>query len=130
MRILDQEIRTDRCKGIKMANQELASHDKRACIIEETSIAGTGRIKDIEKIVGEMERGDALGFERDESNFFDQWAVKVFDPSGRRLGFVSCDCNEIISRMLDADFKVEGVFDSATDRDGWMDIKIKVMLNG
>lgn len=103
---------------------------RRACIIESTSIAGTGRVKDIEKIAAKIDHGDTLKLVRDEGNYFDESAVKVLDGSGNKLGFVSCDCNEIICRMLEAGFDVEGLFDSAINRDGWTDIKMKVMLYG
>lgn len=111
-------------------NTEYGAKMKQACIIDGTSIAGTGRVEGLERIISDLKEGDALKLIRDKDNYFDDWAVRILDGSGNRLGFVSCDCNEIISRMIDAGFHVEGVFDSSIDRDGWTDIKMKVMLYG
>lgn len=115
-----------------MTELDKASKDacKEVCIIENTSIAGTGRVKEIKELVSDIKKGDSLRLIRDKENYFDEWAVKITDGVGNKLGFISCDCNEIISRMLDAGFRVEGKFNSSTERDGWTDIKIKVMLYG
>ena len=103
---------------------------RQACIIDGTSIAGCSRVDNIDEVLNALNQGDRLEFRRDKDNFFDEWAIKIFDSSGNRMGFVSCECNEVLSRMIDAGFKVEGLFDSAEHREGWTDIKIKVMLYG
>lgn len=102
--------------------------EKAACIIEGTSIAGTGRVQGLADLLATIKKGDRLNFLRDRENYFDEWAVKITDTSGNKLGFISCEFNEVVSRMMDAGFHVEGRFDSACARDGWTDIRIKVML--
>ena len=101
---------------------------KQVCIIDGTSIAGTGRIEGINDIVSNIERGDRLQLIRDKDNYFDEWAIKIADNLGNRLGFISCDRNEILSRMMDAGFELEAIFDDSIERDGWTDVRIKVLL--
>ena len=37
---------------------------------------------------------------RDAGNLHDRWAIKVMHE-GKRLGFVPCDVNEILARLMD-----------------------------
>ena len=108
--------------------EQKVSAQKRVCIIDGTSIAGTGRIEGINDIVSNIERGDRLQLIRDKDNYLDEWAIKIADNLGNRLGFISCDRNEILSRMMDAGFELEAIFDDSIERDGWTDVRIKVLL--
>lgn len=106
------------------------THTDGICIIESTSVAGTGRIKGIDQIVASFSEHELLSLVRDRDNYFDEWAVKVTDRTGRKIGFISCDCNEIVSRMIDGGMSLVAKFNSAVERDGWMDVRIKVIVHG
>lgn len=115
---------------IKETKQERAPEKcKSICMIASTSIAGTGRIENISNKVAEAGMGSRLRFSRDKDNLFDEWAVKVFDVKDRCLGFVSCEFNEIIARLLDGGLGVFGVLKGIHERDNWTEVVMEVMIN-
>lgn len=100
------------------------------CIIEDSSIAGTGRVDNIKSLASTLERGARLNLVREKDNYFDEWAIKIMDPEGRRLGYLTCEYNQIVSRIIDGGMDAFAEFCSMEDRQGWTDIKVKVMLDG
>lgn len=46
-------------------------------------------------------KGDRLSLVRDAANPHDGWAVEVRDGADRRIGYVSCECNEFVARLID-----------------------------
>lgn len=99
------------------------------CVLEDSSVAGTGRISGIEEIVSNLVPGEHLRLQRDRENYFDTWAIKIFDNKGNRLGFVTCESNEMISRLMDGGVSTYAEFKSAETRDGWVDVRMKVFVN-
>ena len=72
-------------------------------LIECTRIANTSKIPCIDRRVETLKVGDKLYLLRDAGNLSDAYAVKIETKDHDMLGFLPCDCNEIIARMLDAD---------------------------
>ena len=67
-------------------------------------------------------------FEREPGNLFDAWAIRVF-AGGDRLGFVPCDQNEIIARLMDGGKSI-GAKVTAMEKIGrWNKIHMEVYLD-
>ena len=69
-------------------------------LIEETRVAGTSHVPDIDGIVARLERGFELRLQREPDNLVDSWAIQVYAEEDR-IGYVSADCNEILARLMD-----------------------------
>lgn len=69
-------------------------------LFEETRIAGTAHVRNIDQIADELEVGAALRLEREPGNLADHWAIKIY-AGQMRIGYVSADCNEILARLMD-----------------------------
>ena len=72
----------------------------RICLIEDTHVAGTTHIKGIEQIAAGIAEGQELRLEREPDNLHDRWAIRVY-AGDKRIGFVPCDTNEILARLMD-----------------------------
>lgn len=99
------------------------------CLIEETTIAGTRHVPAIGETVSAYEPGMVLTLERDYNNMFDEWAVRVLDGNRNRLGFVSCECNEIVARLIDGGRRVCGKLEQIETIGNWTRIAMGVYLN-
>lgn len=99
------------------------------CIIPSSTIAGTRYVSSISKIASELEIGTTLYFMRDKRNFFDEWAINICDRQGRRLGYLSCEHNEIVARLIDGGKYLTGKLVEKSQRSSWTKLDIKVMLN-
>ena len=63
-------------------------------------IAGTTHLKD-PSVLAELQIGDRLTLQR-EKNKFDDNAIRLLDPKGRKLGYVPEKDNIVFARLLDA----------------------------
>lgn len=102
---------------------------KPVCIIERTAVAGTHHIARIRMLAECLKIGEPLLLKRDARNPYDAHSVEVLDRGKRHLGYLSCEYNEIVSRLLDGGRKVIGVVRNVSDVDGWTKIEMAVMLN-
>lgn len=98
------------------------------CFIEETTIAGTNHVDGIHEIARQLAPGAPLALEHDDRNPYDPWAVRVLDGQGRRLGYVSCDCNEVVARLLDGGKRVAGRLRHLANVEAWTRIEMEVFL--
>ncbi len=98
------------------------------CLVEETYVAGTKHVKDIDEAVEGLKVGDKLRFEREKGNLVDGWAIKVFAGS-HRLGYVSVEVNEILARLMDGGKHVYGVVTGLELRGTWHKIHMEVDLD-
>lgn len=99
------------------------------CFIEHTSVAGTGHIPGIKHVAQRLSAGERLVFERDARNRHDSFAVCVNDARGNRLGYLSCEFNEIVSRLMDGGKCVSGLVRSVNQVGRWTKIDMAVMLD-
>lgn len=99
------------------------------CMIQNSTIAGTRHVPGIAKIAEDLSVGDAVFFKRDPGNFFDEWAVGIYDIEGRRLGYLSCEHNEVVSRLMDGGKSILGRLRAKGRRDAWTKLEIEVILN-
>ena len=99
------------------------------CFVERTSVAGTGHIPGIKHFAQRLSAGERLIFERDARNRHDLYAVCVSDTRGNRLGYLSCELNEIVSRLMDGGKQVSGLVRSVNQVGRWTKIDMAVMLD-
>lgn len=102
---------------------------KPVCIIEKTAVAGTHHIARIRMLAECLKVGEPLLLKRDARNPYDAYSVEVLDRGKRHLGYLSCEYNEIVSRLLDGGRRVFGIVQGVADVDGWTKIEMAVMLN-
>lgn len=99
---------------------------QRAVPLLECHVAGTTYAQlpaDFEEQLGE---GDPLLLRREPDNPADHRAVLVLDASGRKLGYLPRDQNEVISRLLDGDVGVAGEIIGWRREGRWLRIDIRV----
>ena len=65
---------------------------------------------------------------RDRRNPYDPWATEVRDERGNRLGYVSCEHNEVVARLLDGGRDVAGLVGSVDQLGNWTRIQMEVRL--
>ena len=99
------------------------------CLIESTAVAGTHHVARIRTLAQGLEAGEVLALRRDARNPYDAHSVEVLDCANRRLGYLSCEYNEIISRLIDGGRSVCGLVRGVLNVDGWTKIDMAVMLN-
>lgn len=105
-----------------------APFTNKICLIEDTHIAGTTHVEGIDGIVEQVTKGQDLRFERDKGNLHDYWAIKVF-AGNDRVGFVPCDINEILARMMDGGKRVFGAFAYGEKLGRWNKLHMEVYLD-
>ena len=96
-------------------------------LIENTRIAGTLHIRNIDAIVKELKIGSELRFEREKNNLSDVWAIKVFAGKDR-IGYVSADCNEVLARLMDAGKSLKGKLNSKEKSGNWNKLHMEIRL--
>ena len=102
---------------------------KPVCIIERTAVAGTHHIARIRMLAECLKIGEPLLLKRDARNPYDAHSVEVLDRGKRHLGYLSCEYNEIVSRLIDGGRKVVGLVNCVSEVGGWVKIDMAVMLN-
>lgn len=99
------------------------------CFIERTAVAGTAHVPGIRHLAERLVRGESLVLTRDAKNRHDVFAVAVHDVRGNTLGYLSCEYNEIVSRLLAGGKHVSGLVRSVSQVGRWMKIEMAVVLN-
>lgn len=67
----------------------------------DTKIAGVTHLKD-KTVLEAINIGDKLTLRREADNHYDEMAILVLAPDGRKLGYVPQKDNIIFSRLMDA----------------------------
>ena len=98
-------------------------------LVPSTRVAGTTHVKGIRDLANHLAEGDRLRLQHDAHNHYDQWAIKVFDASNNRLGFVSADVNEIPARLMDGGKSLFAKVVGVELVDSWVKIEIGVWLD-
>lgn len=98
------------------------------CLIEGTTVAGTSHIGNIRELAAALEPGAPLKLQRDAGNPYDPWAVQVLDGQHRRLGFVSCEHNEVVARLLDGGKAVAARLKRIASVEAWTRLEMGVYL--
>ena len=96
----------------------VADDARSVCLVDETAVAGTRHVPGVRE----------LAFVRDRRNPYDPWATEVRDERGNRLGYVSCEHNEVVARLLDGGRDVAGLVGSVDQLGNWTRIQMEVRL--
>lgn len=100
----------------------------RIVLIEHARIAGTARIRDIDKISESLAMGAALSLEREPGNLADCWAIKVAS-GGSPIGYVPADCNEILARLMDGGKALSASLTGKETTGKWTRLYMEVSLD-
>lgn len=98
-------------------------------LFERARVAGTTNIRDIDFICEAIEPGEKLGLKRDVDNRDDPFAVRVFSPKNKHIGFVPADINEPIARLMDAGKNVYAVMTDHERFRAWNKVYFEVYLD-
>ncbi len=98
-------------------------------MVPKTRVAGTTHVPGIHAAAKGLCVGDELRFEREPGNGADEWAIKVFSPTGERLGYVSADVNEIPARLMDGGKRAFGRVTGVGEVGAWVRIGMEVLLD-
>lgn len=99
------------------------------CVVENTTVAGTRHVAGVVEMAEGYVKGERFSLVRDVENRFDPWAVEVRDGQNRRIGYVSCECNEFVGRLLDGGKSVEGRLTAREQVGSWCRLVMEVHLN-
>ena len=94
---------------------------------EDIVVAGTTHIADLDSILENVEFPADVHFVRDPDNMHDAWAIKVM-LGGDRIGFVPCDVNEILARLMDGGKRIEGTVFEKELLGRWTKLHMEVRL--
>lgn len=111
------------------AAQVRPQRPEKICLIETTTVAGTRHVRDVRQRAEALGPGASLLFSRDGANPHDVFAVQVLDERGGFLGYLSCEFNEIVSRLMDGGRSVSGIVRSVGQVGSWTKVEMAVMLN-
>jgi hypothetical protein len=111
------------------AGIQIAKPFEEAIYLVDVHIAGTTHIEGIEELVANLSVGDKLTFQRDKENLYDELAIKVMDQDGNRLGFIPCDNNEILARLMDGGKLLYGEITKKELLNRWHKINMRVFLS-
>ena len=98
-------------------------------LLARSIVAGTSRITGFKDIAASLVPGTELTLRRQRDHFYDDWAIRVYDNRQRFMGYVSCEHNEIIARLLDGGKRLSAVVHSCMTRGQWNRVVMDVMLN-
>ena len=99
------------------------------CLVDGTVIAGTKHVPRIAAIAETLHVGSCLKLERDGSNPHDAYAVRVLTLQGKLLGYVSCEFNEIVSRLIEGGKRLHASVISVGRVGSWTKIEMAVILD-
>ena len=99
------------------------------CVVENPTVAGTRHVAGMAEMAENYRPGDRFALVRDAGNRFDPWAVEVRDSGNRRVGYVSCECNEFVGRLIDGGKSVDGRLVAREQVGSWCRLVMEVHLN-
>ena len=77
---------------------------------------------------GGLRPGQRLLLRRQPRNRYDAFAIEVFGPAGRKLGYVPRRRNEMPARLMDAGKRLFARTESVEKRGNWLNIRISLYL--
>lgn len=100
----------------------------RIVLVDDMRIAGTTHIVGIDDLVAGLSIDQELAFEREPANLHDTWAIRVL-ANGAFLGYVPCDQNEILARMMDGGKRIGAKVIDKEKIGNWNKIHMEVFLD-
>jgi hypothetical protein len=74
----------------------------REIFLLETHVAGTSFVDQIKTIDKDLGPREFVILKREPGNRYDDLAILILDPQGRKLGYVPKSRNEVLARLMDA----------------------------
>ena len=100
----------------------------RIVLVDDMRIAGTTHVRGIDELAANLSDKQELTFEREPENLHDTWAIRVL-ADGKRLGYVPCDRNEILARLMDGGKHVGATVTRCEKIGNWNKIHMEVFLD-
>jgi hypothetical protein len=100
---------------------------KREILVLQCVVAGTS-FRNIHKVENELLPGTKLILQSEAENKHDELAVKIL-LNDYLLGYIPCDSNEVIARLMDAGKNFHAVVTELEWEGAWAKLDIHVYLN-
>lgn len=99
-----------------------------------TMINGAMHVKTIYKLAKALKEGDKVTLRLEPKNKYDEKAILVLDPKGKKLGYIPRRKNEVLYHLMDAGKELFGIVkggdigDDLDEDDSWIEIYIDVYM--
>ncbi len=99
-----------------------------------TMINGAMHVKSIYKFAKELKEGDRLTLRLEPKNKYDEKAILVLNPKGKKLGYIPRVKNEVLYHLMDAGKELFGVVtggdigEDLDEDDNWIEIYLDVFM--
>ena len=90
-------------------------------------VAGT-YYYEAEEVAEGLSPGQRFGLRREPENAYDEFAIEVLTPEGRKLGYLPRRYNEIPAQLMDAGKRLFVQMESIERRGGWLDIRLSLYM--
>lgn len=94
---------------------------------EDIVVAGTTHVANFDRILEPVSFPADVSLVRDPGNLHDLWAIKVMIGPDR-IGFVPCDVNEVLARLMDGGKRIEGTVLEKELLGKWTKLHMEVRL--
>ena len=98
-------------------------------LIDNTKIARTSKVENIDQLIKKLQVGQRLKLVREPNNLNDKNAVKITNQDGEKIGYVACDVNEIITRLLDGGKDVFAEITTIEQLGPWNKIDVGIYID-
>ena len=99
-----------------------------------TMINGAMHVKSIYKLAKDLKEGDRVTLRLEPKNKYDEKAILVLDPKGKKLGYIPRRKNEVLYHLMDAGKELFGIVkggdigENLDEDDSWIEIYIDVYM--
>lgn len=94
----------------------------------ECHVAGTSHVPNVEDLEPSLELQTVLVFQREPQNPHDKLAILILTQTGRKLGYVPRDRNEVLARLMDAGKLIFGRLERKEWVEDWLKLEIRAYL--
>lgn len=105
----------DLLKVINSGPGELGLPYTKPIFLLKIRVAGSYYVEDFGEIYKDLTEGQRLDMYREPENPYDQYAIRVEDGLGRKLGYVPRSENKVIARLMDGGKRLYGTIRSKED---------------
>ena len=99
-----------------------------------TMINEAMHVKSIYKLAKALKEGDRVTLRLEPKNKYDEKAILVLDPKGKKLGYIPRRKNEVLYHLMDAGKELFGIIEGGDigenldEDDSWIEIYIDVYM--
>ncbi len=93
----------------------------------ETHVAGTNYVE-TQAIEPELQADATFILRREPENAHDDLAILILTESGKKMGYIPKDRNEILARLMDAGKFLFGRMESSNWKGTWLYIRARIFL--